>query len=58
MITATPWFERKFEFNFLVGLFPVIVERLRGTLPRLDNLIRNIPDEKLGYKKDGNWSVK
>jgi hypothetical protein len=31
MITQTIWIERKFEFNFPVGLFPVIVERLRRT---------------------------
>lgn len=58
MITQTPWIERKFEFNFPVTLFPVIVERLRGTLPRLQALIRNIPDKKLEEKKNGKWSVK
>jgi uncharacterized damage-inducible protein DinB len=58
MITQTPWIERKFEFNFPVGLFPVIVERLRGTLLQLEALVKNIPDEKLSVKKDGKWSVK
>jgi len=58
MITQTPWIERKFEFNFPVGLFPVIVERLRGTLLQLESTIKDIPDEKLSVKKDGKWSVK
>lgn len=58
MITQTPWIERKFEFNFPVGLFPVIVERLRGTLLQLELTVKNIPDEKLSVKKDGRWSVK
>ena len=58
MITQTPWIERKFEFNFPVGLFPVIVERLRGTLLQLEATVNNIPDEKLNIKKDGKWSVK
>ena len=58
MITQTPWIERKFEFNFPVGLFPVIIERLRGTLLQLESTIKNIPDEKLSAKKDGKWSVK
>ena len=58
MITPTPWFERKFEFNFPVGLFPVIVERLRGTLPQLQAMVENISEEKLGKKKDGKWSAK
>jgi uncharacterized damage-inducible protein DinB len=58
MITQTPWIERKFEFNFPVGLFPVIVERLRGTLLQLEAMVKNIPVEKLSIKNDGKWSIK
>ncbi len=58
MIAQTPWFERKFEFNFPIGLFPVIVERLRGTLLQLEAMLQDIPEEKLNKKKDGKWSVK
>lgn len=58
MINQTPWIERKFEFNFPVGLFPVIIERLRGTLLQLESTLKNLPDEKLSLKKDGKWSVK
>ena len=58
MITQTPWFERKFEFSFQVGLYPVIVERLRGTLLQLEGMLKNIPEEELITKRDGKWSVK
>lgn len=58
MINQTPWIERRFEFNFPVGLFPVIVERLRGTVLQLEATLKNIPDEKLSKKQDGKWSVK
>src|SRR5215469_1553905 len=58
MIHQTPWFERKFEFNFPVGYFPVILERLRGTVPHIETLIKNKTEEKLTYKKKGSWSVK
>ena len=58
MIPQIPWIERKFEFNFPVGLFPVIVERLRGTLLQLEAIVKNVADEKLSVKKDGKWSVK
>jgi len=58
MITPTPWFERKFEFNFPVGLYPVIVERLRGTLLQLQAMLENIAEDELIRKKDGKWSVK
>src|ERR1044071_2914262 len=58
MIQQTPWFERKFDFNFPIGLFPVIVERLRGTLLQLKVMVENVKDEKLSIKKDGKWSIK
>jgi uncharacterized damage-inducible protein DinB len=58
MITQTPWFERKFNFDFPVGLFPVILERLRGTGARLEAAVKNIPERQLMIKKDGKWSVK
>lgn len=57
MIDQTPWFERKFEFNFGVGLFPVIVERLRGTAPHIEQLIQQQSEEKLSRRVDG-WSAK
>jgi uncharacterized damage-inducible protein DinB len=58
MISQTPWIERKFNFDYPVGLFPVIIERLRGTVLRLQEMIRNRDEEKLLDKKNGNWSVK
>jgi uncharacterized damage-inducible protein DinB len=58
MITQIPWIERKFAFDFPVGLFPVILERLRSTLPQLQAMVKNIPDEKLSFKKNGKWSIK
>jgi hypothetical protein len=38
--------------------FPVIIERLRGTLLQLESTVKNIPDEKLSIKKEDKWSVK
>ncbi len=34
----TKWVERKFNFDFPVGLFPTILERLRGTSARLKEM--------------------
>ncbi|MFI5134090.1 MAG: DinB family protein [Chitinophagales bacterium] len=58
MITQTPWFERKFDFNFPVGVFPVIIERLRGTIPQLEAMLKNIPEKKLSPKDGDHWSIK
>jgi uncharacterized damage-inducible protein DinB len=58
MITLTPWVERKFDFNYPVGLFPIIVERLRATLPALKSMIVDVDENKLSEKKEDKWSVK
>ncbi len=58
MITQTPWIERKFEFNFPIGMFPVIIERLRGTLPHIQDIIKDKTEEELSQKVEGAWSVK
>src|SRR6266513_565102 len=58
MITQTPWIERKFEFNFPIGMFPVIIERLRGTLPHIQDIIKGKTEEELSQKVEGAWSVK
>ncbi len=56
MISQTPWFERKFDFNFQVGLFPVIFSRLEGSIFRLYTLLSNADEEACRVRKKG-WSV-
>ena len=58
MIVQTPWVERKFEFNFPVGLYPIIIQRLQSTNPALRSLVEKIPDEKLSTRPEGKWSAK
>ena len=58
MIPQTPWIERKFEFNFPVGLFPVIIERLRGTISQLDDMVKDLPEAKLSSRPAEKWSIK
>lgn len=58
MILQTPWFERKFDFSFPVGLFPVILERLRGSVCRIEIMVKDLPEEILSKKLDEDWSLK
>ena len=58
MILQTPWIERKFEFNFPAGLFPVFVERIRGSIYRIEKKLMHLPDETLSRKKNNEWSLK
>ena len=57
MIKKMRWVEREFEFNLPVGVFPCVVERLRGTPARLEELTRGLSRERLTAKPGGRWSV-
>ncbi len=51
------WFERQFVFNISPRMMPFFLERLEGTLVRLEKKIENQPDSLLSQKLDGKWSI-
>ncbi len=51
------WFDRKFEFTMPVALYPNVVERLRGTPIRLEELVSRLPAELLLRQDNDNWSI-
>src|SRR4051794_19801688 len=51
------WFDRKFLSDSPAAMFPNLVERLRATPARLEELIRVIPAEIVTARKDGTWSI-
>ncbi|MDT5272936.1 MAG: hypothetical protein QOH49_5122 [Acidobacteriota bacterium] len=57
MIKRMRWVEREFEFDLPVGLFPCVVERLRGTPARLEELTRGLSREELTAKPGRLWSI-
>ncbi len=58
MFKQLNWIERKFEFNSPVEIFPVILERFRGTPARLEEMAKNLSEKILTDKRDGKWSIK
>ena len=52
-----PWLERTFSFDFPVGIFPGIVERLRGTPARIAELVKGVPHTMLISRAGERWSV-
>jgi len=52
------WFERKFQFGIPAGMLPFFLERLEGTIARLEKKNRGQPDTILSHKPGGKWSVK
>ena len=51
------WTERKFAFDFPAGIYPEMIERLRGVPARLDEHVRNLSPDVLTMRHDGRWSI-
>lgn len=51
------WFERKFQFDMPLDLFPNVVERLRGTPARLAERAANLTPDVLVRRDGSAWSI-
>ena len=51
------WFDRTFPFDLSPSMFPNVVERLRGTPARLEELVRNIPTAVATRRRENTWSI-
>jgi hypothetical protein len=58
MVRLVPWLERRWSFDLPVGAFPVVLERLRGTPARANQLVAGVPEAVLAARPMGKWSVK
>ncbi len=52
-----PWFEREFPTGLPPDLFPVVVERLRGTPARLEDRLSSLPASVLTRRFGSTWST-
>ena len=57
MIRKQPWFERQFPVGESSALFPVVVERLRGTPARLEDRLSSLPVPVLTRRFGNTWSI-
>jgi uncharacterized damage-inducible protein DinB len=51
------WTDRTFRFDLPEALFPVIVERLRGTPARIEDKVRSLPFNLLTQRDGDAWSI-
>jgi DinB superfamily len=58
VITLIPWTQREFNFDQPLGIFPAIVERLRGTPVRPLEIIAGVSEEVLSRRFNGKWAGK
>src|ERR1044072_9440721 len=57
MAARIKWTDRTFDFNFPTGLYPEMIERLRGAPARLEEHCRDVPEGMLTLQQDGRWSM-
>ena len=57
MAARIKWTDRTFDFNFPTGLYPEMIERLRGAPVRLEEHCRDVPEDVLTLQQDGRWSM-
>jgi hypothetical protein len=51
------WTDRRFNFDFPAGIYPEMIERVRGTPARLADLLDGLKPETLTSQADGRWSI-
>ena len=51
------WTDRRFDFTFPAGLYPEMIERLRGTPARLEDRISSLPAVVLRRRDGERWSI-
>jgi len=55
---AMPWFERNLKFGYPKEMLPFFLERLEGTIIRLETKVKGVSDKTLSTKLNGKWSIK
>ena len=57
MVNRTEWFKRKLTLDLPIEMYANVVERLRGTPARLEDLIRCAPRQLLTRRDGDKWSI-
>jgi DinB family protein len=57
MIDRTEWIKRQFKFELPLGMYGNVVERVRGTPARLEDLTRGLSREVLTKRDGAKWSI-
>jgi len=57
MVERTEWIKRQFAFELPLGMYPNVVERVRGTPARLEDLTRSLSREILTRRDGDKWSI-
>jgi hypothetical protein len=53
-----PWFERNLQFGYPKEMLPYFLERLEGSIVRMQAKVKGVPDNVLSTRLNDKWSVK
>ena len=56
-MTKWLWIDRKFNFDFPPSTLLDILERLRGTPARIEEMVRGLDSDTLTYHDGQGWSI-
>ncbi len=57
MVERMEWIKRQFSFELPIGMYPNVVERVRGTPARLEDLTRGLSSDILTRRDGDKWSI-
>ena len=57
MVERIEWIKRQFAFELPLGMYPNVVERVRGTPARLEDLTHSLPRDILTRRDGDKWSI-
>jgi len=57
MVARVEWFKRQFSFELPIEMFANVVERVRGTPARLEELTHSLSREALTHREGDKWSI-
>lgn len=57
LIERIKWTDRRFDFSFPTGIYPEMIERIRGTPARLEEHVRRLLPEELTRRYGERWSI-
>jgi len=57
MVDRTEWIKRQFSFELPLGMYGNVVERVRGTPARLEDLTRGLSRDILTRRDGDKWSI-
>lgn len=57
-MNTLPWFERNLKFGHPKEMLPFYLERLEGTIVRIQSKVKGVDDKTLSERFNDKWSVK